>query len=75
VGDAWIAAMNRHWYLDWAGPRPERELMAVQEAVLRDQEAHDSQLAARAEPAAEVDAGLDGVSVEIEGLNQTERTG
>jgi hypothetical protein len=75
MGDAWLATMTRHWYLDWAGPRPEREMIAAQEAVLRDQEAHDSELAAQAEPAAEVEGSTDGVGVEIEGLNQTERTG
>jgi hypothetical protein len=50
-GDEWIANMNRHWYLDWAGPRPERDLVAAQEAVLRDQEAHDRLLAAGNETA------------------------
>ena len=43
--------MTRHWYLDWAGPRPERDLVAAQEAVLRDQEAHDRLLAADTETA------------------------
>jgi hypothetical protein len=31
--------MNRHWHLDGPAPRAERELLAAQEAVLRDREA------------------------------------
>jgi hypothetical protein len=53
--DVWIAAMNRHWYLDWSGPRPERDLLAAQEIVLRDQEVHDSQLAESADSVPAVD--------------------
>ncbi|MGN6166654.1 MAG: hypothetical protein ACTHQQ_00585 [Solirubrobacteraceae bacterium] len=34
----WIATMIRHWYLDWTGPRPERDLTEAQAAVMRDQE-------------------------------------
>ena len=45
--------MVRHWYLDWAGPRPERELTEAQEAVMRDQEEAERERAAAA-------AGADG---------------
>ncbi len=24
ANDTWLASLNRHWYLDWEGPRPER---------------------------------------------------
>jgi len=35
----WIVGLNRHWYLDWEGPRPESLTLAAANAVLRDQEA------------------------------------
>jgi hypothetical protein len=39
AGDTWLASLNRHWYLDWQGPRPESLTLAAAEAVLRDQAA------------------------------------
>ncbi len=39
ANDTWIASLNRHWYLDWDGPRPEGLSMTATEAVLRDQQA------------------------------------
>jgi hypothetical protein len=48
LDDSWIAAMVRHWYLDWAGPRPERELTEAQEVVMRDQEEAERERAAAA---------------------------
>jgi hypothetical protein len=39
AGDSWIAALNRHWYLDWEGPRPDSLTRAAVEMVIRDQEA------------------------------------
>ncbi len=43
--DMWLASINRHWYLDWQGPRPENLTMAATEAVFRD---HDAAAAQRA---------------------------
>jgi hypothetical protein len=37
--DTWLAGLNRHWYLDWDGPRPESLTAAATEAIMRDQEA------------------------------------
>jgi hypothetical protein len=46
--DMWLASLNRHWYLDWDGPRPDElqvaaaevELqVAAAEVVLRDRDA------------------------------------
>lgn len=37
--DTWLASLNRHWYLDWDGPRPESQTMEAVEAVLRDHQA------------------------------------
>jgi hypothetical protein len=39
--DVRIVSMSRHWYLDWSGPRPENDVRAAQEAVIRDQAARD----------------------------------
>lgn len=39
AGDTRMAITNRHWYLDWDGPRPESDVLAANQAVLRDQEA------------------------------------
>ena len=40
AGDTWLLNVSRHWYLDWDGPRPDRDVVAATEAVLRDHEAH-----------------------------------
>jgi hypothetical protein len=34
--DTWLASLNRHWYLDWDGPRPESLTLAAGEVVYRD---------------------------------------
>jgi hypothetical protein len=39
TGDSWLATVNRHWYLDWDGPRPEGLTRAASEVIVRDQEA------------------------------------
>jgi len=39
AGDMWLASLNRHWYLEWDGPRPDNLTQAAVEAVRRDQEA------------------------------------
>ena len=57
--DSWIATMTRHWYLDWAGPRRERDLQEAGEAVLRDQEEAEREAAATARHA-DVTAASDG---------------
>ncbi len=37
-GDTWYATLNRHWYLDWQGPRPERLVLHAAEVILHEQE-------------------------------------
>jgi len=54
--DMWLASINRHWYLDWQGPRPENLTMAATEAVFRD---HD---AAAAQRASQEHAAQDGLT-------------
>jgi hypothetical protein len=39
AGDTWLASLNRHWYLDWEGPRPGDVAMSATEAIFRDQQA------------------------------------
>ena len=56
AADSWLASVTRHWYLDWDGPRPERDVLAAAEAIQRDQEAAESRIAARSEMDGAVDA-------------------
>lgn len=39
ANDTWLVGLNRHWYLDWDGPRPESTVLAASESIRRDQEA------------------------------------
>jgi hypothetical protein len=39
AGDSWIASVTRHWYLDWEGPRPERDVLAAAELIMSEREA------------------------------------
>jgi hypothetical protein len=39
AGDMWLASLNRHWYLDWDGPRPGDLAQSAAETIFRDQEA------------------------------------
>lgn len=39
ANDSWLVSINRHWYLDWEGPRSESLMLAATEAILRDKEA------------------------------------
>jgi hypothetical protein len=55
ANDTWVAGLNRHWYLDWEGPRPESLTLAAAEAVIRDSEAAaERRAAAEREPAADL---------------------
>ncbi|MDE3204577.1 MAG: hypothetical protein KGQ66_10170 [Acidobacteriota bacterium] len=47
TNDMWLASLNRHWYLDWDGPRPESLTMAAAEVVLREHDAAQQRRAAR----------------------------
>jgi hypothetical protein len=39
AGDTWISSLNRHWFLDWDGPRPDSVAQAAGEVILHDFEA------------------------------------
>ena len=58
AGDSWIATVTRHWYLEADGPRPEREVLAAADRVIREQEA--SEAAHAREIASEADAARAG---------------
>ena len=65
TADSWLASVHRHWYLDWDGPRPESDVLAATESVLRDQEAAERRAAARSEVAdADGVAAQDGAAPE-----------
>jgi hypothetical protein len=53
---AWIASMVRHWYLEWSGPRPERDVRAAIDVVIRDRDAADHR-SAESPNAAAADSG------------------
>jgi hypothetical protein len=42
AGNSWIAGLNRHWFLDWDGPRPDSLSVAAGEVVLHEVEAADT---------------------------------
>jgi hypothetical protein len=46
AADAWLAIVNRYWYLDWDGPRPESEVLRAAEVVQHEQEAVEKRTAA-----------------------------
>jgi hypothetical protein len=39
AADSWLAIVNRYWYLDWDGPRPEGDVLRAAETIEHDQEA------------------------------------
>jgi hypothetical protein len=57
TNDTWLASLNRHWYLDWEGPRPESLTVAAAEVVLRDQEAAAQRRAALGQEPSDAIAG------------------
>jgi hypothetical protein len=57
ANDTRLVNLNRHWYLDWDGPRPESLTFAAAEAVLRDHEAAAERRAAAESESATTDVG------------------
>jgi hypothetical protein len=60
AGGSWLASLNRHWYLDWQGPRPEDLAVTAQEVILRDQEAAARRRAEEGTDTERSTAGSDG---------------
>jgi hypothetical protein len=52
TNDTWLASLNRHWYLDWDGPRPESLTLAAGEAVYHDLRVAERRAATESESAA-----------------------
>jgi hypothetical protein len=46
AGDTWLASVNRHWYLDWDGPRAESEVIQAVELITRERDAVEQRAAA-----------------------------
>jgi hypothetical protein len=57
TADSWLASATRHWYLDWEGPRPERDVRAAVEVVQRDREAAEQRMEASHDGSAALDSG------------------
>lgn len=67
-GVRWFANINRHWYLDRAGPRSDEQVSAAAEVVVREREMAEELAQAEAEAeAAEAEARLEEVEREEEG--------
>jgi hypothetical protein len=45
AADSWLAIVNRYWYLDWVGPRPEGDVLRAAETIQQEQEAAERQSA------------------------------
>ena len=56
TADFWLAAMTRHWYLDWDGPRPANQVRAAVDVVLADLDAAERRAAGAAGLATETTA-------------------
>jgi hypothetical protein len=50
---SWFASINRHWYLDRAGPRSDEQVAAAADTVLREREVADELTREEAEAAAQ----------------------
>jgi hypothetical protein len=55
AGDTWLANLNRHWYLDWDGPRPDDQANAAAQLIFHEHEVAEERRAATQD----VDAGAD----------------
>jgi hypothetical protein len=51
TGVEWFAAINRHWYLDRAGPRSDDQVAAATDVILREREAAERLVEAETEAA------------------------
>ena len=71
ANDAWLASLNRHWYLDWDGPRPQTLTAAAAETILRDREAAEERRST------ELDAGVQDADrpVEVDGRRSDNTVG
>jgi hypothetical protein len=57
AGDAWLVNLNRHWYLDWDGPRPDDQANAAAQLIFHEHEVAEERRAAAQGVDAEADPG------------------
>ncbi len=57
AGDTWLANLNRHWYLDWDGPRPDDLANAAAQLIFHEHEVAEERRAATQGVDAEADPG------------------
>jgi hypothetical protein len=76
AADSWLPIVNRYWYLDWEGPRPEGEVLRAAQTIQHEQEAAErrtsgsSSLSASAN--ADGPAGQDSATPQAEQATATE---
>jgi hypothetical protein len=81
TNDSWLANVARHWYLDWDGPRPERDVLAATEMVWREREATERRAEALSEnelaavPDADGTPAQDGIASDAAEAGATEPSG
>ncbi len=79
--DSWLANVARHWYLDWDGPRPERDVHAATERVWSERDAAEQKAEAPSEgelgavPDADGTPVQDGVASDAAQASATEPPG
>ncbi len=71
----WFANVNRHWYLDRAGPRSDDQVAAAVDVVRREYEAAEELARAEAEAEAAEEGGREAESGEPEPGDRTEPNG
>jgi hypothetical protein len=73
----WFATVNRHWYLDRAGPRSDEEVAAAVDLVLHEREAAEEFDRAEAEAGAAEAAEVDGAAeaAEVDGAERAQTDG
>jgi hypothetical protein len=46
ANDVWLVGLNRHWFLDWEGPRPDTLWHAAGEVIQQDYAAYGARTSA-----------------------------
>lgn len=78
--ESWLANLARHWFLDWDGPRPERDVLAATEMVWRERDAAERRAAVSenelaAVPEADRTAAQEGIASDAVEARATEPSG
>jgi hypothetical protein len=68
--DSWLASVNRHWHLDWEGPRHQQQVSAAVETIQREWDAGEHRVVALSDGAGPAEA--DGAAA---GAGASERDG